>query len=152
MRFNPNTYDPAVDSSPGTKSGSKTLRLVFPTETACKCGCGKQPTRPTSRFIQGHDARLKGALTRAALTNTKVEALVEGKPAALVTATAFAKQHGFGDTVAASVARAKVTPTKPPAAARQKVARAQKRARKTDGVKDRGKAPKRTRKATAPSA
>lgn len=32
---------------------------------ACLCGCGEMPSRPGSRFLPGHDAKLKSQLTGA---------------------------------------------------------------------------------------
>lgn len=33
---------------------------------ACLCGCGGFPSKPSSRFLPGHDARYHAALKRAA--------------------------------------------------------------------------------------
>lgn len=33
--------------------------------TPCQCGCGSFPSRATSRFMPGHDGRLKGRLLAA---------------------------------------------------------------------------------------
>ncbi len=37
-----------------------------PRTRACMCGCGATPAGRRSRFMPGHDARLRGTLIRAA--------------------------------------------------------------------------------------
>lgn len=104
MRFNPSKYDPAQDSSPGApKTGN--LVIVYNSDSECRSGQGGNPKNPKSRFVQGMDARLKGALIRAAIADVKVEVRDQGKPPAILTPVAFAKQFGFGDKVATAKSR-----------------------------------------------
>jgi hypothetical protein len=37
-----------------------------PERAACLCGCGGFPSKPTSRYLPGHDAKHHSALKRAA--------------------------------------------------------------------------------------
>lgn len=92
-RFNPNTYDPAADSSPDTEGyrepdEGRELQGVILDRTqvegddgelfdACQCGC-RSPLNPGRRFVQGHDARLKGILMRAHLAGVEVHVLQGG--------------------------------------------------------------------------
>ncbi len=65
----------------------------------CGCGCG-QPVAAKRKFRQGHDAKLKSALIRAALDGSTVEA--DGRTTDALT---FADAHGFGHQVRAGVER-----------------------------------------------
>lgn len=75
-RFNTEKYDPRTDSSAGTdqhRAASRTERgviLVTP-EGKCLDGCGAEIGKG-KRFVQGHDARLKGILIRAHLAGAPV--------------------------------------------------------------------------------
>ncbi len=104
MRFDPSKYDPSKDSSPGApRTGN--LVIVYKNDTDCRSGSGGQPRNPKSRFVQGHDARLKGALIRAAIAGVKVEVRDQDKAPVIVTPEAFAKQFGFGSQVATAKSR-----------------------------------------------
>jgi hypothetical protein len=98
-RFNPNNYDPSVDSSPGAPSNGNLVLIYDKDGLTCRCGCGQTPKNPKRSFVQGHDARLKGALIRAAATDTKVEVREGGKTAKPITAMAAAKAFGWDSIV-----------------------------------------------------
>jgi transcription antitermination factor NusG len=79
-RFNANTYDPRVDSSDGAvlKDVDPAGHVILVQDVgACACGCMAQASKGR-QFKQGHDARLKGILIRAHLTDTPV-AIVKHK-------------------------------------------------------------------------
>ena len=46
---------------------------------ACLCGCGGFPSKFSSRFLPGHDARYHAALKRAAKEQVEVEAPAKPK-------------------------------------------------------------------------
>lgn len=86
-RFNPAKYDPRNDSSPDTDDlrvdGYENDVIIelgaVDGSKLCNCGCGDPlperkngKTVETTRFIQGHDARFRGILIRAHLTNTEI--------------------------------------------------------------------------------
>lgn len=82
-RFNEKTYDPRNDSSEGFEQEGK-LVVLHQTSTAdgkgqtsCLCGCGHYPHGRKSQFMMGHDARFRGALIRAHLTDTPVVIVTE---------------------------------------------------------------------------
>lgn len=77
-RFNPNTYNPADDSSEGTWELNLPGVALIQGEGICPCGCTDHPKGTKSRFVMGHDARLKGKLIRAHITDTPVHLLDEG--------------------------------------------------------------------------
>lgn len=82
-RFNPSTYDPTADSSTLTKAelkehdGKVVLKMQ---DGSCPCGCLENPRGKKTSFLQGHDAKLKGILIRAHLTNTPVVEVRDGEP------------------------------------------------------------------------
>lgn len=103
MRFNVEEYDPREDSQGTEKEGLLVIEVgqTIPDEEGkdearetCLCGCGEVPTGKKARFVMGHDARLKGMLTRAHIAGTKVELTRNGKAAKEITARAFAKEQG----------------------------------------------------------
>lgn len=83
-RFNASKYDPANDSSTGMRKGvaAAPVGVLFinrngqdfdgTADVLCHCGCGNEPQGKNSKFRMGHDARFKGALTRAHLAGVKV--------------------------------------------------------------------------------
>lgn len=106
-KFNPAKYDPKTDSSSGTDrmrhNGPATVILDWTsirtkaTQDApatdvkvCPCGC-REPLASKSRFRMGHDARLKGILSRAHVTATDIT-LVKGSDLTVVSAVALASQ------------------------------------------------------------
>lgn len=99
-RFNPSKYDPSEDSSPGTEkirqgpTAPKTLILDWTPPAAddrvCPCGC-REVLHPSSRFRMGHDARLRGKLTRAHVTGTDVT-IVKGRDVSTSSAITVADQ------------------------------------------------------------
>lgn len=74
-KYSPARYDPSVDSTPGLPERSDAVSLVVGVGL-CACGCGNTPAGKKARFCMGHDARLKGVLTRAYSAGLAV-ALVE---------------------------------------------------------------------------
>lgn len=72
-RFNPANYKPEQDSSIHSLwadvSGATGTVVLVTGVRRCKCGCF-QDTAGKSLFRMGHDARLKGKLLRAHLSNT----------------------------------------------------------------------------------
>ncbi len=119
-RFSAAKYDPRQDSSRGTKalrsSGFDGVLLKI-AEGECACGCGETLKHAGRRFRQGHDARLRGILTRAHLTGNPVT-LVGGDEAQTTTAVALAAEHGMRHHLDAAAAR---TSKKPAVAAGPKV-------------------------------
>lgn len=83
-------YDPASESTTTLQKRSReTGRLMLDVSNGtCLCGC-KEPT--PGRFRPGHDARLKGKLTRAAIAKVKVAVIKNGSEKEM-TARAFAKE------------------------------------------------------------
>jgi hypothetical protein len=83
-------YDPVSESTPAlAKQARETGRLMLDVSgAACLCGC-REPT--PGRFRPGHDARLKGKLTRAAIAKVKVGIVRDGSEKEM-TARAFAKE------------------------------------------------------------
>lgn len=77
-RFNEKTYDPRNDSSEGFEQEGKLVVLHQSgfedgkAVASCLCGCGHYPHGRKSNFMMGHDARFRGALIRAHLTDTPV--------------------------------------------------------------------------------
>lgn len=69
-RFNPETYDPVSDSSASVSQPGKLV--IFRQDGHCQCGCAQPVTNAKSKFRMGHDARFKGALTRAHLAAVPV--------------------------------------------------------------------------------
>lgn len=82
-------YLPASDSTPDLKErAEKENKVILDlSDNACLCGCkGQGP----SRFLPGHDARLKGKLVRATVADVKL-LIVMGADEQEVTARQFAK-------------------------------------------------------------
>lgn len=101
-------YDPKAESSPGAREHwklvrgvghdpEKTLVLIQPTESSCPCGCLQSPEGTGRTFRMGHDARLKGKLIRAHLTDTPVALIQEkGEKGKVVHGTALKLAKKFG--------------------------------------------------------
>jgi len=75
-RFRIETYDPQDDSSAGGASPG-CVGLVSGMTGYCHCGCGLTTRlisngKGYSRFLQGHDQRLKGIVTRAAAAGVPI--------------------------------------------------------------------------------
>lgn len=129
-RFNPATYDPALDSSKGTqkhRNDRPGTVVLLVEEGYCPDGCGQKPNGKGRTFRQGHDARLKGILIRAGATDTGIVTITKGK-AKVETAAEMAKRFGFSAQVAAGI--------------KQAAARAQVRAAKNKARADKKAAPK----------
>lgn len=105
-KFNASKYDPAKDSSRGSKPTPEQGVVLVVEEGQCPCGCGQSPKSPKRTFVQGHDARLRGILTRAHLTGTSVTVITGGK-AKTGTALAAAKPHAFATQVKEAAEREK---------------------------------------------
>lgn len=83
-RFNPKHYSPTHDSSSGFKDRAKREGVLVvdqreapasqdgDSRVPCLCGCGHVPEGKKSKFMMGHDARYRGMLIRAHLTDTAV--------------------------------------------------------------------------------
>ena len=74
-RFERSKYRPERDSSAGFKQEAakdEKVILAVPNEKSCPCGCGERPKGKKATFAMGHDARLRGILIRAHLTDTPV--------------------------------------------------------------------------------
>lgn len=109
------TYLPATDSTPDQqKRAGETGRVVLDLRKgACLCGC---KGAAQGRFQPGHDARLKGKLTRAALNNVGLLILIDmedGTPGeAQITPRQLAAKlstgkYNWAEALDANVARAK---------------------------------------------
>jgi hypothetical protein len=96
-RRNLNKYSPVEDSTPGFRTTNpKALVLNIKGERGCPCGCEETPKGKKAVFVMGHDARLRGKLQRAHLTDTKVLILRDGQPERkkLFSAMEVAKRYG----------------------------------------------------------
>lgn len=83
-RFNPNNYDPGKESSSeharaARKEGAVILSVAQRADgtPGCPCGCEGIPGEG-STFMMGHDARYRGKLIRAHLTDTPVVLVCPG--------------------------------------------------------------------------
>lgn len=74
-KYSPARYDPADDSTPGLPKRTDAVSLLIG-DGLCACGCGDHPAGRKAKFCMGHDARLKGRLTRAYSAHVQI-ALVE---------------------------------------------------------------------------
>lgn len=74
-KYSPARYNPVDDSTPGLPRREDSVSLLVG-EGLCACGCGDTPSGKKAKFCMGHDARLKGKLTRAYSAHVSV-ALVE---------------------------------------------------------------------------
>lgn len=96
-------YKPEHESSPSLRMRAKKtgeLWLLSKEQDgrlSCPCGCGKMPAGKKSTFAMGHDARLRGMLQRAHLTDTLVVEVLAGEDAepTPVTAKEVAERHGW---------------------------------------------------------
>lgn len=66
-RMTTSDYDPAADSSPGTEHLREAYAglILYTVDAECDCGCRSKRGGKKSRFLPGHDAKLKGKLQRA---------------------------------------------------------------------------------------
>lgn len=103
-------YKPETDSSPQHKKAAAADRRLHLdiTDGACLCGCNQ---KAAGRFRPGHDAKLKGMLTRAALHEVTI-VLHAGDKTAHTNPVAFATKlstgkHDWAAALATSVERAK---------------------------------------------
>lgn len=119
-RFDPAQYNPADDSTPtehrdGYDGDNTQLTIVYREPGSCQCGCGT-PVGRKSRFSQGHDAKLRGKLTRAQLAQTPVTTvkISDGSHHANTWNAYQAAQYLGGDHMADAVRNAKATPARQP--------------------------------------
>lgn len=68
-------YNPANDSSAGLETPGRVV--LWMAEGRCNCGCGVYPSSLNSKFLMGHDARLRGILIRAAIAEVPVVIVTE---------------------------------------------------------------------------
>lgn len=101
-RFNEKSYDPRKESSPGKKVKGKLVLRVQ--EGQCHCGCGEKKSEK-ALFRMGHDARLRGKLIRAHLTDTPVVLVDEAQPSPVSTAYDLAKKYSWTQYLEAAGAR-----------------------------------------------
>jgi len=99
-----------ADSAPASQAEARKAGLLVLNWTGgkCLCGCGRTTL---SRFAPGHDARLRGQLTRAAVAGTGVrvrdgEAFTDTTPEA-VAATLSTPKHDWVAWVREAAAAAK---------------------------------------------
>lgn len=122
-RFDPQSYDPATDSSFGYH-GTK-VRREFPAGLIlevvggirlCACGCGETPNGKKAAFRMGHDSRLRGKLARALASGAAVVITDEHKRiASTTTPTEYAGRFStdkldWAAAVTQAAERAKATP------------------------------------------
>lgn len=97
-RFNPNKYDPKKESSKGVslKPNEIALRITLREDESpgCLCGCGDIPGKG-SKFMMGHDARLRGRLIRAHLTDHFVRRIYSDGQESTISAFDWAKELGW---------------------------------------------------------
>lgn len=70
-KFNPADYRPSDDSTPGLPARDNAVSILVG-EGLCGCGCGEAPAGRGTKFLMGHDARLKGVLTRAHASQVRI--------------------------------------------------------------------------------
>lgn len=96
-------YNPQDDSSEGhrayaSETGCLVLNAVRREDdhdlTGCPCGCEGIPVGRKATFLMGHDARLRGKLIRAHLTDTQVIQCTEGVRGQARTAMSVATDYG----------------------------------------------------------
>lgn len=107
-RLNIKKYDPVSESSQGEMAqelanaqGALVIQLDVEPEQAnpdrltCRCGCGVLPAGKKALFMMGHDARLRGKLQRAHLTDTLTIEIVNGKARPPRPAMSVAAEHNW---------------------------------------------------------
>jgi len=96
-------YDPAEDSTAGQEEYAKQTGCVVLNAVrreddheliGCPCGCEGVPVGRKATFLMGHDARLRGKLIRAHLTDTKVIQCTDGVRGSSRTAMSVASDYG----------------------------------------------------------
>lgn len=102
-RFNDKKYDPGDDSSADRKTEARERGIVIldvksrpdGNGIGCPCGCGHVPVGKKSRFMMGHDAKLRGILIRAHLTGTKMVEVIDGKEGAVISAMMMSQHYDW---------------------------------------------------------
>lgn len=109
-KLNLAAYDPTKEGTTGRKAApvrkaNPGALVILRNEGQCWCGCLENPTGPKRSFKMGHDARMKGMLIRAHLTDTPVVIVEDGKQAAPVTALVVAKRFDWQEYLKAATDR-----------------------------------------------
>lgn len=115
-------YDPAADSSPETGP----LRAAYPGVVirhvgGCQCGCGA-PVGRKSRFVPGHDAKLKGILQRAMAADVPVNLVGPDGQVLVTTAENVARDYEWLEKVRSGADRI-IRRSRTPVAAERRVAK-----------------------------
>ena len=111
-KFNIDQYTPEQDSSASLREfAQESDKVALAVGSGyCQCGCEK-PVKPTSTFRQGHDARFKGILIRAHLTDTEIF-LNHGGNATQTSAFHLAEERGWEKFLLNAQDRQHATPKK----------------------------------------
>lgn len=114
-RFTPSKYEPVRDSSPGFRTDHPdnvvlAIRQREDGTFGCPCGCMEAPLGANSVFKMGHDARMRGKLIRAHLTDTFIMVFyvaVDGtvRESGPHPAGRLAKQYGWEEAIENAVLR-----------------------------------------------
>ena len=109
-RFNPATWKPTDDSTPGLRTVAPECVVLAQQineqgREGCPCGCNGFPHGDKAKFAMGHDARLRGILIRCHLTGTKIIHVVNGVHLAPVSAMAVAKKYDWQPYLDSAVLR-----------------------------------------------
>lgn len=96
-KFNPAEYDPADDSTPGLPKRRDAVTILVDAGM-CACGCGEAPAGTRTRFCMGHDARLKGALTRALASKVNIAVYAADGTNEVVSPTEYAARFSSAKT------------------------------------------------------
>ena len=90
-------YDHLADSSPGDRmqefARANGVLALDQATGRCQCGC-QASTAPKSRFLPGHDAKLKSKLMRAAAADVSVQRF-DGATPGPAPAMEVARQYGW---------------------------------------------------------
>lgn len=117
-------YDPRADSSPDIP---ESIRAAYPGliiaqhPGVCQCGCGTRQTRKT-RFLPGHDAKLKGKLQRAVAADVAVHEIGQDGEVHTTPAIDVARYYGW-ETIVQKGADRIVARSQTPLAAEKRLAK-----------------------------
>lgn len=122
-------YDPRADSTPGMESvhASYPGYLVLYVQGGfCECGCD-QPRASRSRFLPGHDAKLKGKLMRALAADAEVALVGVDGEIRITPAADVARYYNWYDKVRSGAERLIARSTTPIAAEKRLAAEVESR-------------------------